>query len=302
MHILFTDSGVGGLSVCAYAEAFLRSNGVAVPTRLTYVNASAENEFGYNALSSRQEKLRHFDRFLHIVADRFMPDLIYVACNTLSVLLTETSFFTNGQIPIRGIVETGVDHIVGGVATSPMRDVMIFGTVTTIEAQTYLAMLVERGVPPEHIISQACPTVADTISEDRQGLQAAREIEECVFSALEIPQRKVESCLAYLACTHYGYRKQLFKAAFEKAGVQVQVLNPNEFAAHDLLGNCVGGLTQDAVEVEFVTRYRPPETALETISFFLGDISPKTIQAFQNYTYAPDLFPGFRPEIQDARN
>jgi len=302
MHILFTDSGVGGLSVCAYAEAFLRSNGVAVPTRLTYVNASAENEFGYNALASRQEKLRHFDRFLHIVTTRYKPDLIYIACNTLSVLLAETSFFTNKQIPIRGIVETGVDRIVADVANSPKRDVMIFGTVTTIEAQTYPAKLVERGVSPEHIISQACPTVADTISEDRQGLQAAREIEECVLAALEQPERKVESCLAYLACTHYGYRKQLFKAAFEKVGAQAEVLNPNEFAAHDLLGNCVGDLTQDAVDVEFVTRYRPPETALETISFFLRDISPKTIHAFQNYTHAPDLFPGFRPEIQESGN
>jgi hypothetical protein len=42
--------------------------------------------------------------------------------------------------------------------------------------------------------------------------------------------------------------------------------------------------------VEFVTRYRIPETALETISFFLGRIAPKTIHAFTNFTYVPDLF------------
>jgi len=293
-HILITDSGVGGLSVCAYAEAFLRTNGVAEPTRLTYVNASAENDFGYNALSSRQKKLEHFDRFLHIVADKYSPDLIYVACNTLSVLLPETGFFAAGKVPVKGIVETGVNRLIRDLGTPPGRDVMIFGTVTTIEAQTYPTMLIKRGIQEKHIISQACPGLCDTISEDRSGGQAGMEIERYVRAALEKSQGKLETCLAFLACTHYGYRKELFAAAFKKAGIQAEVLNPNEFAIDDLLGNGGGKLPESAIEVEFVTRYRIPETALETISFFLDNVSPKTIRAFQNYTYAPDLFPGFR--------
>ena len=74
MHILITDSGVGGLSVCAYAERFFRTHGFDEPIRLTYVNASPENDFGYNSMGSTQEKLEHFDRFLHIVTDRYAPD------------------------------------------------------------------------------------------------------------------------------------------------------------------------------------------------------------------------------------
>jgi len=124
------------------------------------------------------------------------------------------------------------------------------------------------------------------------------EIERYVRTALEKSQVKLDTCLVYLACTHYGYRKELFTAAFKKAGVQADVLNPNEFAINDLLANSGGDLPESTIEVEFVTRYRIPETALETISFFLGNVSPKTIRAFQNYTYAPDLFPGFRPPSQ----
>lgn len=297
-HILITDSGVGGLSVCAYAEAFLRTNGVAEPTRLTYVNASAENDFGYNALGSRRKKLEHFDRFLHIVANKYSPDLIYVACNTLSVLLPETGFFAERKIPVSGIVETGVNRLTRDLGTSPGRNVVIFGTDTTIEAQTYPTMLIKRGIQENHIISQACPGLCDTISEDRSGEQAGMEIERYVRTALEKSQVKLDTCLVYLACTHYGYRKELFTAAFKKAGVQADVLNPNEFAINDLLANSGGDLPESTIEVEFVTRYRIPETALETISFFLGNVSPKTIRAFQNYTYAPDLFPGFRPPSQ----
>lgn len=297
-HILITDSGVGGLSVCAYAEALLRTNGVAEATRLTYVNASAENDFGYNALGTRQKKLEHFDRFLHIVADKYSPDLIYVACNTLSVLLPETSFFANRKIPVRGIVETGVNRLISDLGTSPGRDVVIFGTDTTIDAQTYPTMLIKRGLQKDHIISQACPGLCDIISEDRSGRQAGMEIERFVRMALKKSKKKLDTCLVYLACTHYGYRKELFTAAFEKIGVLAEVLNPNEFAINDLLANEGGDLPTSAIKVEFVTRYQIPETTLETISFFLGSVSPKTIRAFQNYTYSPDLFPGFRPPGQ----
>ena len=50
MHILITDSGVGGLSVCAYAEEYFRAHAVGEPISLTYVNASPENDFGYNSM------------------------------------------------------------------------------------------------------------------------------------------------------------------------------------------------------------------------------------------------------------
>ena len=85
MHIIITDSGVGGLSVFAYVERFLRTHGSENPVKLTYVNASPENDFGYNSMGSRKEKLENFDRFLQIVTDTYSPDSIYVACNTLAV-------------------------------------------------------------------------------------------------------------------------------------------------------------------------------------------------------------------------
>src|SRR5438128_855928 len=40
MHILITDSGVGGLSVCAYAERFVRTHGFKESVRLTFAHAA----------------------------------------------------------------------------------------------------------------------------------------------------------------------------------------------------------------------------------------------------------------------
>ena len=293
MHILITDSGVGGLSVCAYAEKFLRAHDVGEPVKLTYVNASPENDFGYNAMASRKEKIENFDRFLNIISKTFSSDSVYIACNTLSVLFSETDFSKIEHIPVQGIVETGVNRLLRDLGRLPRSMVAIFGTVTTIEEKTYSHLLQKNGIDEARIVSQACPSLADTISEDRLGLSAKKKVGKYVDEAIGKTRVLPTQHLTYLACTHYGYRKAYFSKAFEERGIKTEILNPNEFVVEDLFVNlrnisAAPGEECD-VEVEFITRYRIPETALETIAFFLEDISPKTVQAFTNYIHAPDL-------------
>jgi len=168
---------------------------------------------------------------------------------------------------------------------------MIFGTPTTIEAGTYPRLLEERGIEPSRIVSQACPGLADTISEDREGSRTAAEIRGWVGAALGKLADADAPVVAYLACTHYGYRQELFAAAFGEAGIEAKVVDPNERAIDDLFG-AVGhdeGLSRE-VEVEFVTRYAIPAATLETLTWFLGDISPRTVAAMQNFVHLPDLF------------
>jgi glutamate racemase len=294
MHLLITDSGVGGLSVCAFAEEFLRTHDLGEPVRLTYVNASPENDFGYNSMASRNQKLEYFDRFLHIVAEKYSPDLIFVACNTLSVLMADTVFAENTTLPLRGIVETGVDRLVREFTEHPVSAVVLFGTQTTIDEQTYTKRLKMNGIDDDRIVAQACPSLADTISEDLRGLKARAKIDAYVGEAVGRSPLPVTRHLTYLACTHYGYRKEYFAAAFKERGVRTVVINPNETVVEDLFvasgrSGAVAG-RQSPIDVEFVTRYRIPETALETIGFFLGRTAPKTIHAFTNFTYLPDLF------------
>jgi glutamate racemase len=223
MRLLITDSGVGGLSVCAYAEEFLRTHDIGEPIRLTYVNASPENDFGYNSMASRSEKLENFDRFLHIVAEKYAPDLIYVACNTLSVLMADTVFAKNTVLPIRGIVESGVGHLVRDLGNDPDSIVAIFGTPTTIDEQTYSNRLMENGIDGSRIVAQACPSLADTISEDLRGSDAQAKIAEFVGEAIKKTVLPPTRHLTYLACTHYGYRKDFFAAAFAEHGIRTRV-------------------------------------------------------------------------------
>lgn len=289
MHILITDSGVGGLSVVAYAERFVRTNGFTEPVRLTFANAAPENDYGYNSMPARDEKLQTFDRFLRNVTERFAPDSIYVACNTLSVLLPDTPYFREAAIPVKGIVDTGAALLHHELDADPRSVAIIFGTQTTIDAGTYPRLLQERGVEPSRIISQACPGLADTISEDREGTKTRAEIRHWVGAAIAKMQHAGAPVVACLACTHYGYRKDLFAAAFEELGIAATVVNPNERAVADLFGQQCEGPRHD-VAVRFVTRYAIPAATIEALTYFLTEISPRTVAAMQNFEHLPDLF------------
>jgi glutamate racemase len=290
MHILITDSGVGGLSVCAYAERVVRTHGCKEPVRLTFANAAPANDYGYNAMPSRQLKIETFDRFLRSVVDGYAPDFIYVACNTLSVLLPDTPFARGAAIPIRGIIETGVESLLRELVAAETA-AMIFATQTTIDAGVHARLLEARGVEPTRIISQACPGLADIISEDREGVRARPAIQKWVNAAIEkLPDANVP-VVACLACTHYGYRKQLFAEALVDAGIRATVIDPNEHAAVDMFGTQLEeSKNHRDVDVQLVTRYALPDTTRAALTHFLGDISPRTVAAMQSFIHRPELF------------
>ena len=287
--ILITDSGVGGLSVVAYAERFVRTHGVQQPVRLTFANAAPANDYGYNSMPTRAEKLATFDRFLRNATERFAPDSIYVACNTLSVLLPDTPYFANAPVPVKGIVDTGAALLLRALEADPCSVAIVFGTQTTIDAGTYARLLEERGIEPSRIVSQACPGLADTISEDREGTKTRAEIRAWVDTATARMQRAGAPVVACLACTHYGYRKELFASAFEEAGVAATVINPNESAVDDIFGTQAAGPIHDAA-VRFVTRYAIPAATVEALTYFLTPVSPRTVAAMQHFEHLPDLF------------
>lgn len=287
MHIVITDSGVGGLSVVAYAERFVRTRGAAEPVRLTFANAAPANDYGYNAMPSRQEKIETFDRFLRNVTARYAPDSIYVACNTLSVLLPDTPFFARSQVPVRGIVATGARLLLRELARDRRSTAMIFATQTTIDAGTYPRLLEENGIESTRIVDQACPGLADTISEDVEGTRTRNEIGGWVRTAIGRMRDRDAPVVACLACTHYGYRKDVFAEAFREAGVRATVINPNESAVGDLF--TADGASHD-VDVEFVTRYPIPPETIENLSRFLGEVSPRTVVALRRFVLIPGLF------------
>ncbi len=87
--IVVTDSGLGGLSVVADLASRLPASGIVRSARIVFVNALLDDAIGYNDLRDEADKVRVFDAALAAMESRFRPDLILVACNTLSVFYGE---------------------------------------------------------------------------------------------------------------------------------------------------------------------------------------------------------------------
>src|SRR5262249_11571206 len=159
---------------------------------------------------------------------------------------------------------TGVELLSRELERDPRSIAVIFGTQTTIDSGVYPRSLEARGIGAARIVSQACPGLADTISEDREGAKTKSEIERWVRTATDRTPNKDAPVVACLACTHYGYRKDFFARA-----LRGKVINPNESAVNDLFPS--GGTSHEA-EVRFVTRYPIPPATIEALTYFLSDI------------------------------
>lgn len=289
MRIGITDSGVGGLSVCAEIEARLRQSPVGEDIELIYLNAAQEDDYAYNSMPDRRTKLVAFDRFLHSVQTRFHPDLLFIACNTLSVLYQDSHFDHYRHIPIEGIVDTGVHGMMKIFERSSDVSFIVFATPTTIEEAVYGKRLRKLGVPASQIVEQACPGLPDAISNDGSGALAASLLREFIPAALAQLGQAPDKVAAFLGCTHYGYQVTQFERILHPLVQELTILNPNEAAADTVLSRLTTGRGRGELSVEFVTRYAIPDIALKSLSGYLGEKAPATLSALKNFTLLPSL-------------
>lgn len=289
MRIGITDSGVGGLSVCAAIEARLIHSPIREDVELLYLNAAIEDDYAYNSMPDRRTKLQAFDRFLHSVREKYRPDLLFIACNTLSVLYQDSHFDHHRHIPIEGIVDTGVNGMMSAFERDNDTAFIVFATPTTIEEAVYSTRLREQGVPAGQIAEQACPGLPDAISNDGSGRLAADLLREFVPAALAQFGRVPDKLAAFLGCTHYGYQAVQFERALTPAVRRLTILNPNEAAADTVLSRLDARTGGGSLNIEFVTRYVVPDVALKSLSMYIGDKAPATLSALMGFTLLPDL-------------
>ena len=289
MRWLITDSGLGGLSVCAGLEQGLANRAVASPVELLYVNATPDDRIGYNALATQAERIALFDRFLQASAARYAPDKIIIACNTLSVLYAHTSFAASTRIPVHGIVEAGVELCKQHLAAEPHRDLIIFATETTTEAGTYPQLI---GATGGRIIPQACPELAHAISNDATGGEARSLLAAYARSAVQNLGPDPGPVFAFLGCTHYGYQSKAFVEALAAQGVAAIPLDPNQVLVEKLLADMPltrsGELTVPTVA--FVSRYQIPEGEIGSLVVYLRGQAPLTCAALETHSVVPGLF------------
>ena len=290
MRIGITDSGVGGLSVCAELEALLGRSPIGEDVEILYLNAALQDDFSYNSMPSRQQKLEAFDRFLDNTTQKYRPDLLFIACNTLSVLFRDPCFDAYREIPILGIVEAATKEIVSVFHETSDSHIVVFATPTTVAESTYSHESVRAGVPADRIVQQACPDLPDAISNDYSGALATGLLKDYVPAALQQFPAMPGKVLAFLGCTHYGYQARLFKELLHQHVESVHILNPNPAAACTILERLNPQPGSGSLDIRFITPYAIPARPLRSLSHYLGERAPGTVAALQNFTRDPDLY------------
>ena len=289
MRIGITDSGVGGLSVCAELETRLRRSPVKEDIEIIYLNAAIEDDYSYNSMPDRQTKLQTFDRFLNSVNEKYQPDLLFIACNTLSVLFRDSFFDHHRHRNIKGIVKSGYREMLSVFENENDVFFIVFATPTTIEEGIYGNALRESGVPDNQIVEQACPGLPDAISNDGSGLLAGKLLNTFVPGALEQFDQVPKKLTAFLGCTHYGYQADQFENALRALVPYARVISPNQGSVDTILSSFDTEPGNGRLTIEFITRYDIPKVAIKSLSVYIGKQAPATFSALKNFTLLPEL-------------
>jgi glutamate racemase len=290
--IVVTDSGLGGLSVAAELAAQLPASGIARSARIVFVNALLDDAIGYNDLKREADRLRVFDAALSAMESRYHPDLIVVACNTLSVLYDKTRHSHDSSTSTVGIVGMGADLIARQLAEKPGSTAVVFATRTTIESNAYPDLLAKKGIPRDHVVGQACHRLAGSIERGADSAETARYVRTFVAEAIKRLPKNAGPLVVSLNCTHYGYVRNLWQESFAAAGYPgVKVLDPNPLMADFVVRE--GGprrYPETSVSVEVVSKVPIGPDVQSSLGKLLRTVSPETADALAAYRLDPALF------------
>ncbi len=292
MTAVITDSGLGGLLIGAGLESRLLWTEGSLPVRLVYVNAWPEERLGYNDLPDLAARGAVFDRALAAMKG-FRPDLIVIACNTLSVVYEATDFRRAPAVPVLGILEEGTALFHDALTRDPDAALALFGTRTTIGSGEHIRRLARLGVDARRIVAEPCHGLAAAIDKDPGAAGIEGLIEECVSRASRRIPAGARVC-AGLACTHYAYVAEAFQASLaRRTGAPVEVLDPGERLVQVMmrgLNRRRHGTGMRRVMVEVVSKVELDEPQRKAVARRLETISPATAQALLDYRHVPDLF------------
>lgn len=289
--LVVTDSGLGGLSVFARIAARLKAGAPWGRVSMVYFNAWPEQNRGYNHFPDMAQRAQVFDNALSAM-ERFMPDRILIACNTLSVIYPLTRFSTASPVDVTGIVDHGVDMSAEHLDADPDNQVIIFGTPTTASARSHELALVKRGFSRNRIITQGCVNLAGRIERNPFGDDVKQMVDVNVREAVGQLKSTGGRVAAALCCTHFGYCSDLFLQSMDRLNVSESiVLNPNERMADSATawqGNPV--LIRPDIDMRIVSRVHWEPERIDAYTRLLGGVSPETVAALGRYQWNEDLF------------
>jgi glutamate racemase len=287
--VLVTDSGIGGIGIAAELVRTLQTLGAHERATVIFYNALFDADSGYNVLTDMAQKVAILDTALNGML-RFAPDTILLGSNTLSVLYPHTPFSRSVEIPVVGLLDLGVRHILE--ALGPHKEdaaVILFATPLTVREGVFRDRL-QAHLQNDQIIEHACPGLEHAIG-DGDTPTIERLIDQYVKEALQRVPAGTKRVFASLHCTHFGYYEAAFLSALQRhQASNPRVLNPNAELARTVAPTGCIPAPKPQVDVRFVSKVHFHPQGMRSLQAYVSAISKQTCAAFLAYEYHPDLF------------
>lgn len=286
LKVVFTDSGLGGLTIMAdfVAQANLQNISVDV----IFFNAQYSRDLGYKKMDDKTQD-NVFNKVLFSIDKHYKPDIIAIACNTLSVVYLKTEFKDKTNSKVLDIISTGKSLIKETVSDTIIEIAM----PTTIDAKIYsdknkVRIPVATDITLPDAIENGYHTKINIILE--QVFKDAKKQKEYQ----NFNPSKVD---LFLGCTHFPIIKDQFLKMAKSIGIQIEnLLNPNTKFSQLVLNEVIGKLdikSQDerpTNTIQVISRMKFQVNEVKNIAALIEKQSPKTAQALRDFTYNPNLF------------
>ena len=290
IKILTTDSGLGGLAITAELVEKIKTERQFEEAEIIFFNCRPSDEFGYDPLGNNEARARVFSQALYAMYEKIQPDVILIACNTLSAVYEMCEFSKSPPVPVIGIIEDGGDEIFNLLSAHPEMHMIMFGTPTTVSSGLHKNILTGKGVDPERLHYQNClnlPSIIDYGAE-------SDEVKVMVKSFMESGVAKTcgKQFGISLLCTHFGYSLAVLSEFAQKfKNFSGDIVNPNSAMVDSFLEKYESGkVTNTKTTIKCYTHSTINHEMRQAMFPLLEKISPDTAQAFLDMIDMPKMF------------
>lgn len=293
MKIALTDSGFGGLGIAAELYEYLKTGHPAFPVEIIYVNGLPHERYGYNSIPEIEDKVNTFGSLLKNIENRLNPDLIVIACNTLSVLFVKTDIY-------KQFTDKTVDILKFGTATVLQRyknetDILlaIAGSETTINSRIHADFYQDYPSVFKTILPIACTELITAIERDSKSGNTKHLVTKCVRSvADEIGSNDYSAVVLVLACTHFPYVEYLFRNALSRLSIKTFIQNPNINLLEYLkkLIPTAKYTKKQEITIQIISKTAIEYYRMQSIAALIESISENAVRALHNYQYNPGFY------------
>ena len=290
--VVVTDSGLGGLSVAADLVELLKRRRCFRQARVVFFNCLPSVKVGFDAMRSDKRRYRVFSNALDCMTERFNPDAILLACNSISCIYDGTDFARRATVPVLDIIELGTNLVAAELENHATAHAILFAAKTTAHTAVHKRRLVAAGFAAERLSYHVCQPLIGAVENDAASPATRSIVQRCVDDALQAVGNRSAPVIASLNCTHFNFASEQFKRAFRNhPGRLAGLVDPTGLMATDFLQTTPENhfdATEVSAKVVTQTPHGPEKKA--SLGALLHSRSPQMAAALQNDIFVPEMF------------